>query len=269
MAVQDPAYPVYVDGSLLQEVQNIEYLSCVKENHFFPDFKAMPRTDLIYFCSPNNPTGAVATHEQLEELVSIATKNRSLIIFDAAYAEYIQDETLPRSIYEIPGARQVAIEMNSFSKLAGFTGVRLGWSVVPPELKYECGTSVSRDWDRVVSTIFNGASNIIQKGGEAVLEDQGWAETQQTIAYYLENASLLKHTLEKRGLSVFGGKNAPYLWAYFPKRDSWDVFEEFLEKYQLITTPGAGFGPAGEGYVRFSAFNHRLSIEKAVQRLNS
>ncbi|MBP9840816.1 MAG: LL-diaminopimelate aminotransferase [Simkaniaceae bacterium] len=268
IAVQDPAYPVYVDGSLLHGVKKIHYLPCDKENHFFPQLNGMPHVDLIYFCSPNNPTGAVATHAMLEELVEVAKQQHAILLFDAAYAEFIQDPTLPKSIYEIPGARSVAIELNSFSKLAGFTGMRLGWSVVPHELKYECGASVAKDWDRVISTIFNGASNIIQRGGEAVLDEKGWTETKQVISYYLNNAALLKRCFEKEGLKVYGGVNAPYLWVHFPGRKSWDVFEEFLKRYQLITTPGAGFGPAGEEYIRISAFNHLSEIEKAVQRIS-
>lgn len=267
VAVQDPAYPVYVDGSLLQGVPSIQYLPCTRENHFFPDFKAMKRSDLIYICSPNNPTGAVATHAMLEELVFMAKKNHSLILFDAAYSEFIQDPSLPKSIYEIPGARSVAIEMSSFSKLAGFTGLRLGWSVVPKELKYEGGEFVSSDWDRVVSTIFNGASNLIQKGGEAVLDETGWPETRDVIAYYLKNATLLKSTLEKKGFEVYGGVNAPYLWVYFEGKTSWEMFDIFLEEHELITTPGSGFGPSGEGYLRLSALNHFSAISLARQRL--
>ena len=180
IAVQDPAYPVYVDGSLIQGVETIVSMPCSPENDFFPNLKALPRTDLIYFCSPNNPTGTAATKAQLEQLVTYAAKNRSIIIFDAAYANFIQDPNLPKSIYEIPGATEVAIEVGSFSKLAGFTGVRLGWTVVPNALKYDDGSSVKADWNRLVSTVFNAASNIAQHGGNAVLEAQGLNEIKKT-----------------------------------------------------------------------------------------
>ena len=192
IAVQDPAYPVYVEGSILHGVETVFFLPCRPENGFFPDLSKTPRTDLIYFCSPNNPTGAVATREQLEELIAFAKENRSLIIFDAAYANYIQDPDLPRSIYEIDGAQEVAIETSSFSKLAGFTGVRLGWTIIPHALKYEDGSSVRADWNRLTTTIFNGASNIAQHGGLAVLAEEGSREIEQIINYYLENARLIK-----------------------------------------------------------------------------
>lgn len=267
IAIQDPAYPVYIDGSLIQGVKKIISLPCTPENQFFPDLKVAPKTDLIYFCSPNNPTGAVATKAQLESLVKFAEENRSIIIFDAAYAHYIQDPALPKSIFEIEGARRVAIEINSFSKIAGFTGVRLGWSVVPVELQYEDGTSVKADWSRVMSTVFNGASNISQAGGSAVLEERGLHEVESLTHFYLENAKILKTTLQELGHEVFGGANAPYLWVRCKGKKSWDVFQEFLERYQLVITPGAGFGHAGEGFIRLTAFGHRENILKAVDRL--
>lgn len=164
IAVQDPSYPVYVDGSLIHGVDNIHFMPCTPDNRFFPDLSRVPRTDLIYFCSPNNPTGMAATHQQLKELVAFAKVNRSVIIYDAAYAHYIQDPSLPKSIFEIAGAEEVSIELNSFSKIAGFTGVRLGWSIVPETLRYEDGGSIKADWNRIMSTIFNGASNIAQMG---------------------------------------------------------------------------------------------------------
>lgn len=267
IAVQDPAYPVYIEGSIIQGVKTIVYMPCTPENQFFPDLKSLARTDLIYFCSPNNPTGAVATKSQLEELVRFAERNRSIIIFDAAYANYIQDASLPRSIYEIEGARNVAIEVSSFSKLVGFTGVRLGWTVVPEELRYDDGSSVRADWNRLVSTIFNGASNIVQKGGCSVLEDKGLLEVATLATYYLENAAIIKRTLEKLGHEVFGGINAPYLWVRFKGQKSWDVFQHFLEHYHIVTTPGSGFGPGGEEFIRFTAFGNRKNILEAVSRL--
>lgn len=269
IAVQDPAYPVYVEGSLMRGVNNIVYMPCSPENGFFPDLKATPRTDLIYFCSPNNPTGAVATRKQLEQLIAFAKANRSIIIFDSAYANYIQDASLPKSIFEIDGAREVALEISSFSKIAGFTGVRLGWTVIPEELKYDDGSSVKTDWNRVMSTIFNGASNIAQHGGCAVLSPSGLQEIRTMTNFYLENCRIVQEALEGLGYEVFGGKNAPYLWVRFKGRKSWDVFQEFLEKHHIVTTPGSGFGPGGESFVRFSAFGHRERIKEAASRLMS
>lgn len=267
VAIQDPAYPVYVDGSLMQGVQEIIFMPCHPENNFFPDLKTIPRTDLIYFCSPNNPTGSAATREQLQQLVAFAQANRSIIIFDAAYANYIQDPALPKSIYEIEGAKKVAIEINSFSKLAGFTGVRLGWTVVPDELSYADGTSIKTDWNRLTSTIFNGASNIAQAGGCAVLDEIGLKEVAALTQFYLKNAHILKENLENLGYDVFGGVNAPYLWVRFKGQKSWDVFQQFLEKFHIITTPGSGFGNQGEEFIRLTAFGRRESILQAVQRL--
>lgn len=267
IAVQDPAYPVYIEGSMIQGVKNIVAMPCYPENQFFPNLDTVPRTDLIYFCSPNNPTGAVATREQLEKLVKFAQHNRSIIIFDSAYANYIQDPALPKSIYEIEGAKKVAIEISSFSKLAGFTGVRLGWTVIPEELKYDDGSSVRADWNRLTSTIFNGASNIAQAGGCAILEENGLKEIAFLTKFYLENAAIIKDTLDGLGYEVFGGENAPYLWVRFKGQNSWDVFQHFLDKYHIVTTPGSGFGPAGEGYIRFTAFGQRANILQAAARL--
>ncbi len=280
IAVQDPSYPVYVDGSVIAGVtgdfvaergqfDKIVYMSCRPENNFFPDLESMPATDLIYFCSPNNPTGAVASKAQLQALVEFARKNKSVIIFDAAYSEYIADPELPRSIFEIDGAREVAIEVNSFSKPVGFTGVRLGWTVVPDELKYEDGSPIRNDWNRIMTTIFNGASNIAQFGGMAALEDQGLEEMRALISFYMENAKIIKSALDAKGITTYGGVNAPYVWAHFPGKKSWEIFTDILEKCQIVTTPGAGFGPAGEGFVRFSAFGHREHFLEAVNRLAS
>lgn len=238
MAVQDPSYPVYVDtGVILGQTQHfhgpskryhgITYMPCLPSNHFFPNLAEAAPTDLIYFCSPNNPTGSAATHVQLEELVDFARRNRSIIIYDTAYAGYIQDRNLPRSIYEIKGAREVAIELGSFSKMAGFTGVRLGWSVVPKELHFEDGHSVNRDWNRVHATFFNGASNIAQKGGMAVLHPEGQRGIQALIKYYMENAAILLETMEELGYEVQGGRNAPFLWVRFPQMSSWEAFDFF------------------------------------------
>ncbi len=266
IAVQDPVYPVYVEGSLIQGIKEIIYMPCYPENNFFPDLQLLPRTDLIYFCSPNNPTGAVATRSQLEQLVAFAQANHSIIIFDSAYAHYIRDPALPKSIFEIEGAKQVAIEINSFSKLAGFTGVRLGWSIVPEELKYEDGFSIKADWHRLTSTIFNGASNIAQYGGCAVLKDRGWQEASALIDFYLENVRILRERLESLEYQVFGGIHAPYLWIYLKGHKSWNVFQDFLEKFHIVATPGAGFGPQGEEFIRLSAFGYRETILRAVER---
>ncbi|MEW6710915.1 MAG: LL-diaminopimelate aminotransferase [Candidatus Riflebacteria bacterium] len=280
IAVQDPSYPVYVDGSVIAGVtgdfdtqrgqfDNIVYMKCMPENNFFPNLDQLPATDLIYFCSPNNPTGAVASRDQLKALVDFARKNNSIIIFDSAYCEYIADAHLPKTIFEIEGARQVAIEVNSFSKPIGFTGIRLGWTVVPDELKFDDGTPVRNDWNRIMTTIFNGASNIAQFGGMASLDEEGLREMREIIAYYMKNARLIKKTLEHKGIVTYGGINAPYVWANFPGRKSWDVFSEILEKCHIVTTPGSGFGPAGEGFIRFSAFGHHEDFAEAAKRLES
>lgn len=266
MAVQNPAYPVYVDSSIIMGQTGIVYLECKPENDFFPDLTKAPQADLVYFCSPNNPTGAVATREQLTRLLEWVQKHKSCLIFDAAYAAYIQDPAIPRSIYEIEGADQVAIELGSFSKLAGFTGVRLAWSVIPEALKYEDGSSVKKDWSRLHSTLFNGASNLAQAGAIAVLTT-GWNEVQTQIGFYLENTHLLRTAFLDMGLEVHGGKHAPYLWVRFPGKTSWQAFDDLLASAHIISTPGSGFGPAGEGFLRFSAFGHRENIYDAIGRL--
>ncbi len=275
IAVQDPAYPVYVDGSVIlgatgeyngEQFDNIVYMSCTPENDFFPNLSDLPDVDLIYFCSPNNPTGAVATKDQLKQLVEFAKKNNSIILYDAAYSEFIQDD-LPKSIFEIEGSKEVAIEINSFSKPIGFTGVRLGWTVVPKELKFDDGSSVNQDWNRVMTTIFNGASNIVQKGGLAALDDEGIKEMKGTIDYYMENAKIIKQGLDEAGIKTYWTGNSPYIWAHFPGKDSWDVFSKILEEALVVTTPGVGFGPAGQGFVRFSAFGHRDDVTQAVERV--
>ena len=276
VSVQDPSYPVYVDGSVLvgaagawQEsgYAGIQYLPCNAGNGYFPDLSRLPEGGLIYFCSPNNPTGAVADRTQLTALVAAARRGGSILIYDAAYAEYIRDPALPKSIFEIDGARACAIEVNSFSKPIGFTGVRLGWTVVPKDLAYAGGESVWSDWNRICTTVFNGASNVAQLGGLAALEPAGLAEMRGLTDFYLGNAALIGAALRRLGISCLGGDNAPYLWAHFPGRSSWDVFTEILEKCHVVTTPGSGFGPAGEGFVRFSAFGHRADVEEACRRL--
>mmetsp|Transcript_25900 Transcript_25900/g.56832 ORF Transcript_25900/g.56832 Transcript_25900/m.56832 type:complete len:448 (+) Transcript_25900:155-1498(+) len=278
-AVQDPSYPVYVDTSVMlgqtgeqnestMQYDNIVYMPCTAENGFFPDLASLPRADVVYFCSPNNPTGAAATKEQLEELVRVCKEKGSILVFDAAYAPFIRSEGVPKSIYEIEGAKEVAIECNSFSKYAGFTGVRLGWTVVPSDLKFKDGTPVRNDFNRVMTTAFNGASNIVQAGGLACLDDEGMAEIDTLIDYYLENAAMLKEAMEEIGYTVFGGTDAPYVFVQLPEgQSSWDAFSDILEKAQVVTIPGAGFGPGGEGYLRLSAFAPRDSVVEACSRL--
>ncbi|GHV75930.1 LL-diaminopimelate aminotransferase [Spirochaetia bacterium] len=277
VTVQDPSYPVYVDGSVLigaaggwegSGYKGITYLPCTAENNYFPDLSKLPRDGLFYFCSPNNPTGAAANRDQLTALVKAAMEKGSVIIFDAAYSEYIRDLALPKSIFEIDGARTCAIEVNSFSKPAGFTGVRLGWTIVPKELKYGGGESINADWSRICGTIFNGASNIAQWGALASLEPEGLAEIRRLCDFYLGNAALIRQALQGLGINCIGGDNSPYIWARFPGRDSWEVFAEILEKCQVVTTPGAGFGPAGQSFIRFSAFGHRGDVEEACRRLS-
>lgn len=278
VAVQNPAYPVYIDGSVILgasksfnkatgKYDGIEYMDCTPENNFFPQEETLPKTDLIYFCSPNNPTGAIATKEQLTTLVQHARKHGSIIIFDTAYSSFIRDESLPLSIYEIEGAHECAIETGSFSKMVGFTGLRLGWTIVPKALTFSDGSSVATDWNRIITTLFNGASIVVQKAGIAALSNDGITEMRELTDFYLGNAESIKEVFTARGMTVYGGGNSPYIWVQFPGRDSWDVFSELLEQTHIVCTPGSGFGSAGEGFVRFSAFGHRENVEKAVERL--
>lgn len=276
IAVQDPSYPVYVDSSVImgqtglfqkddQKFKGIEYMKCTPENGFFPDLSSVSRTDIIFFCSPNNPTGAAATREQLTQLVKFAKDNGSIIVYDSAYAMYASED-LPHSIFEIPGAKEVAIETSSFSKYAGFTGVRLGWTAVPKQLLFSDGFPVAKDFNRIVCTCFNGASNIAQAGGLACLSPEGLKAMHEVIGFYKENTDIIVETFNSLGFKVYGGKNAPYVWVHFPGRSSWDVFSEILEKTHVVTTPGSGFGPAGEGFIRVSAFGHRSNVLEACKR---
>eukprot|EP01025_Chloroclados_australasicus_P006541 TRINITY_DN12101_c0_g1_i1.p2 TRINITY_DN12101_c0_g1~~TRINITY_DN12101_c0_g1_i1.p2 ORF type:complete len:472 (-),score=54.39 TRINITY_DN12101_c0_g1_i1:432-1658(-) len=276
-AVQDPSYPVYVDSTVMmgstgtynketEGYRDISYLKCTPENDFFPDLSQAGDVDVLFFCSPNNPTGAAATREQLQKLVNFAKEKGCIIVYDAAYALFISDPNCPKTIYEIPGAEQVAIETCSLSKYAGFTGIRLGWTVVPHQVKFADGTPVNKDWTRVTNTIFNGASRISQAGGLACLKDEGYEEMLKLVGFYKENADILSKTFRDMGFTVYGGANAPYVWVGFPGRKSWDVFEEILTKCDIVTTPGSGFGPGGEGFVRASAFGSREQILDAVER---
>ncbi|KAI3880172.1 hypothetical protein MKX03_022048 [Papaver bracteatum] len=276
IAVQDPSYPAYVDSGVImgqtgqfdkgvERYGNIVYMRCNPENGFFPDLSSTSKTDIIFFCSPNNPTGAAATREQLTQLVQFAKNNGSIIVYDSAYAMYIADDS-PRSIYEIPGAKEVAIEISSFSKYAGFTGVRLGWTVIPKELLFSDGFPVAKDFNRIVCTCFNGASNISQAGGLACLSPEGIKAMHDVIGFYKANTEILLDTFNTLGFNVYGGKNAPYVWVHFPGQSSWDVFAEILEKTHIVTTPGSGFGPGGEGFVRVSSFSHRDNVLEAAKR---
>ncbi|MBN2195064.1 MAG: LL-diaminopimelate aminotransferase [Polyangiaceae bacterium] len=277
VAVQDPAYPVYVDtnviagrtgpfDAILQEYGGLVYMPCRAENRFFPELPTKA-VDLIYICSPNNPTGAVATHADLARFVAFARQRRAVIVFDAAYSAFIKDPSLPRSIFEVEGARECALEIHSLSKTAGFTGVRLGWTIVPRDLVLEDGGpgKVNRLWRRRQSTFFNGPSNVVQAGGVAALSDAGLAECQIVIDYYLENARIIRSTLTSLGLTCYGGDNAPYVWLETPGRmNSWEFFDRLLREANVIVTPGSGFGPSGEGYVRLSSFGHREDVEAAA-----
>jgi LL-diaminopimelate aminotransferase len=280
IAIQDPAYPVYVDSNVITgrtgefskeigEYKGLVYMPCTEENNFFPDIPDT-KVDMIYLCSPNNPTGAVATHEQLKLFVDYARKNKAVIIFDAAYCEYISDPNLPISIFEIDGAKECSLEINSLSKFAGFTGVRLGWTIVPEELVIE-GTKpgeVRNIWNRRQCTFFNGASNIVQEGALAVFSEKGLVESHEVVDYYMENAKIIMNGMEKVGLKYYGGINAPYVWLKTPDGiTSWDFFDKLLSETGVIGTPGSGFGPGGEGYFRLSAFGHRDEIEAAVESI--
>jgi LL-diaminopimelate aminotransferase len=268
IALQDPAYPAYLDtASIYRGKDKIILLPCLPENGFFPDLEPAKKADVLFLCAPNNPTGAPFTFEQLRTVVAFAKKHQKVIVYDTAYSLYIQDSTLPRSIYEIEGAQEVAIEISSFSKMAGFSGVRLGWTVIPHTLRYSSGEPVKPDWMRIITTFYNGASIISQKGGIAAMSDTGFEEMKAHIRFYLENAALLRSAFTKLGYEVFGGENAPYLWIKIPGKSSWQAFEELLEKAHIISTPGIGFGASGEGFLRISCFGKRATIEEAVKRL--
>ncbi|GAB5443195.1 MAG: LL-diaminopimelate aminotransferase [Fuerstiella sp.] len=280
VAITDPVYPVYVDTNVMAgntgpaddsgRFENLVYLPVTEENDFVADLPSEP-VDVIYLCYPNNPTGTVASKETLKKWVDYAKANNSLILFDAAYEAFISDDSIPHSIFEIDGAREVAIEFRSFSKNIGFTGVRCAFTVVPKELKVtaSCGTEVTLHqlWNRRQSTKFNGASYIVQKGAAAAYSDEGRQQMQSLIDFYMTNARLLKEGLEGLGVKVFGGVNAPYVWLKTPNDlSSWDFFDRLLEKGHLVGTPGSGFGAAGEGYFRLSAFNSRENVEAALER---
>ncbi len=273
VAISDPVYPVYIDtnvmegraGELLKNGKwsKIEYLNCSAENGFAPQVPAVA-VDVVYLCSPNNPTGSVMNREQLTAWVNYAKKNNAIILFDGAYEAFISDEDVPHSIYEIEGAREVAIEFRSFSKTAGFTGVRCGYTIVPNE-----NPELNALWRRHQTTKFNGTSYIIQRGAEAVYSESGQRETKATIAYYMNNATKILEGLKQLGFRVYGGKNAPYIWLEVPAgMTSWEFFDRLLNECQIVGTPGVGFGPSGEGYFRLTAFGQAENVAKAVERIN-
>jgi LL-diaminopimelate aminotransferase len=296
MAVQDPSYPVYVDAGVISgfsgeydretgQYDEYVYMPCTAENSFIPEIPNC-ETDIIYFCSPNNPTGAAATMEQLKGFVDYAREKKALIVFDAAYAPFITDPNIPRSIYEVEGAKDCAVEINSFSKECGFTGVRLGSTVVPKTLsvtqQYNYDSHKFEDiepdtlngmWLRRQNTFFNGASNIPQAGGLAALSPEGQKWSADQIAYYMKNARTIKEGVESIGLTAYGGDNAPYIWMQTPELEtsermpSWDFFDKFLSETGVVGTPGVGFGPSGEGYFRLSAFGIKDDVERAVDSI--
>lgn len=269
VAVGDPVYPVYVDTNVMAGRHDIRLLTCNASNGFVPGPEGCD-ADIVYLCYPNNPTGAVATKEQLQAWVDWANEKKALILFDAAYEAFIRTPGIPHSIYECKGARTCAIEMRSFSKTAGFTGIRCGYTVVPKGLvAYAAdGTPVELKgmWTRRQTTKFNGASYITQRGAEAIYSPEGQRETKATIDFYLENARLIREALQGFGYKVAGGVDSPYVWVDV-KGDSWEFFDRLLAEANVVTTPGAGFGKAGEGYIRISAFNSRENVIEAIERL--
>ena len=279
IAVCDPVYPVYVDSNAMEgrtgeyiaaqeKWSNVIYMPCTAENNFAPKLPT-ETPDMIYLCFPNNPTGATITKAELQKWVDYALKVGAVIIYDAAYEAYITEENVPHTIYECEGAKSCAIELRSFSKNSGFTGTRLGFTVVPKDLK--CGdVSLNALWARRHGTKFNGAPYIIQRAGEAVYSDAGKAQTKEQIAYYMNNAKVIREGLEAAGYTVFGGVNAPYIWLKTPdKMTSWEFFDYLLEKVNIVGTPGSGFGPSGEGYFRLTAFGSYENTLAAIDRIKN
>lgn len=281
IGVTDPIYPVYIDSNVMigragelgedGKWSNVTYMPCTAENGFNP---ALPdkRVDVIYLCYPNNPTGTVITRDELRKWVNYAIKNDALIFYDAAYEAYIQDDDIPHSIYEIKGARKVAVEFHSFSKTAGFTGIRCGYTVVPKELTVATlkGERIPLNhlWNRRQCTKFNGTSYISQRAAEAIYTPEGKAQVKATIDYYMNNARTMYNTLTELGLEVYGGRNAPYIWVKTPNdMGSWKFFEQMLYEAHVVCTPGVGFGPSGEGYIRLTAFGDADDCKEAMERL--
>lgn len=266
--VPDPVYPVYVDTNIMIG-RNVKFMNASEENGFLPLPDDSVKADIIYLCSPNNPTGAVYTKEQLEKWVAYALKNNAVILFDSAYEAFVQDKKLPRSIYEIADAKKCAIEFCSFSKTAGFTGTRCGYTVVPSELVFE-GKSLNKMWLRRQTTKFNGVPYIVQKGATAVFTADGRAQIKENIDYYLGNAKIMADTLKELGIWFVGGENSPYIWLKCPNNmKSWDFFDYLLDNIQVVGTPGSGFGTNGEGFFRLTAFGSRENTKKAMERLKT
>jgi len=280
IGVTDPIYPVYIDSNAMigragvfenGRWSSVTYFPCTAENNFTPQLPDH-RVDMIYLCYPNNPTGTVLSKDELRKWVNFALRNESVIFYDSAYEAYIRDENIPHSIYEIKGARKCAIEFRSYSKTAGFTGVRCGYTVIPKELQAVTldGKPVELNhlWERRQSTKFNGTSYISQRAAEAIYTPEGREQTRKTIDYYMGNAEIMHQALNKLGFTVYGGKNAPYLWVKTPNgMDSWKFFEQLLYGAGIVCTPGVGFGPSGEGYIRFTAFGNREDVEEAMKRI--
>ena len=283
IGVTDPIYPVYIDSNVMigrcgnfdnGRWTNVVYMPCTAENGFIPEIPKNRHMDVIYLCYPNNPTGTVVTKQELRKWVNYALKNDALILFDAAYQAYIQDPEIPHSIYEIRGARKCAVEFRSYSKTAGFTGIRCGYTIVPKDLtlaNFEGERiSVNKLWSRRQCTKFNGASYISQRAAEATYTEEGRAQVQQTIDYYMHNAQKMLLTLRNLGYDVYGGENAPYIWMKTPQGvGSWQFFEQLLYGANVVCTPGVGFGPSGEGYVRFTAFGSHETTEEALMRIDN
>ena len=283
IAITDPVYPVYVDTNVMAgntgeandsgAYEGIHYMPCNAENGFVPEIP-QERVDLIYLCYPNNPTGATATRDQLEKWVGYAREQGAVILYDAAYQAFIQDQSVPRSIYEIDGARECAIEFRSFSKNGGFTGVRCAFTVVPKELMAEDENGEKRSlhplWSRRQSTKFNSVSYPVQKAAEALYSEDGKSQVESLITHYMENAEKLRSACSEIGLSVYGGENAPYVWVACPDSiDSWGMFDKMLNEAKVVITPGAGFGEAGEGFFRISAFNSKSNVDTVCERLKA
>ena len=280
ICVTDPIYPVYIDsnvmagraGELIGGMwSDIVYLPCNDENNFVPELPAK-HVDVVYLCYPNNPTGTVISRSELKKWVDYALANDVLIMYDAAYEAYIQDEDIPHSIYEIEGAKKCAIEFHSYSKTAGFTGVRCGYTIIPKELMAVSAggekVSLNHLWNRRQCTKFNGTSYITQRGAEAIYTEEGKKQIKETIAYYMENARIMREAFTELGMKFFGGKNAPYIWLKTPgNMTSWEFFDEMLHKINVVGTPGVCFGPSGEGFFRFTAFGSKEDCTEAMRRL--
>lgn len=282
IAVTDPVYPVYVDSNVMAgrtgvysngKWSNVTYLPCTAENKFIPELPT-EKVDLIYLCFPNNPTGTTLTKDQLKVWVDFARKNKSIILFDAAYEAFITEDNVPHSIYEIDGAKEVAIEFRSYSKTAGFTGTRCAYCVIPKELVAysESGEAVNlnRLWYRRQATKFNGVSYVVQRAAEAIYSEEGQGQVRNLVEYYLNNAKIIKSGLENIGITVFGGVNSPYIWLKTPNNlGSWEFFDKLLNEANIVGTPGVGFGPSGEGYFRLTAFGSKENTEAAVERFKT